>query len=249
MPQIFQVNLERFSGPYYKILELIEERKLSINEFSLAKITDDYLIFIKNLEKDKREQVIDLSEFIVVASTLMLIKARSLFPNLIYSEEEKKEVGNLEQRLLLYKMMTEASRHLVKKFRGDKFYNLAKPKNREEVFIFDRRLSKIFLHSIALATISKFLRPEKLREVAVQQILKIEEVIENLLTRIRLSQNLSFKDFSQAMSQNFKSLAEQKNALIVSFLAILELVKNGILDASQEENRHNEISLQRQNVL
>ena len=116
MSQHFNVNLERFSGPYFKLIEMIEERKLSINEFSLSQITDDYILYIKELENKGEKDIVDISQFISVASTLMLIKAKSLFPNIEFTEEEKKEVDNLEKKLELYKIMMNASKGINKTY-------------------------------------------------------------------------------------------------------------------------------------
>ena len=119
MSQHFNVNLERFSGPYFKLIEMIEERRLSINEFSLSQITDEYISYIKELETKKEKDIVDISQFISVASTLMLIKAKSLFPNIEYTEEEKKEVDNLEKKLELYKIMSLGAKHIHKIVQND----------------------------------------------------------------------------------------------------------------------------------
>ena len=66
----FNVKLERYEGPYTKLLDLIEGRKLSITEISLVTVADDYIAYIKSLDQ---RNIIDISQFIVVASTLMLM--------------------------------------------------------------------------------------------------------------------------------------------------------------------------------
>lgn len=242
MNTIFNVNLERYSGPYFKLLELIEERKLSINEFSLAEITDDYISFIKEVEKLGDKDIVDISKFISIASTLMLIKAKSLFPNLEYSEEEKDSISNLEQKLELYKAMLEASKNINKIYNKKILSSINKFKNDEVVFVFDERVNTEFLHSIAIASLLKIPKKERLRQVAVKQVLKIEDVIERLLERVKNSFNVSFKEFSSSVSFSSKSLEEKKSAFVVSFLAMLELIKNGLLNAEQGEN-HNEINI------
>ena len=70
----FHVTLDRYEGPYNKLLELIEGKKLSITEISLVLIADEYIAYIKTLDN---KNVIDISQFIVVASTLILMKKRS----------------------------------------------------------------------------------------------------------------------------------------------------------------------------
>ncbi len=242
MSQVFSVNLERFSGPYFKLLELIEERKLSINEFSLSQITDEYILYIKELENKGEKDIVDISQFISIASTLMLIKAKSLFPNLQYSEEEKEAVTNLEKKLELYKIMMEASKNIHKNFNKKVLASISKFENNESVFVWDERVNNTLLHSIAIASLLKIPKKEKLKQVAVRQVLKIEDVIEKLLERVKQSFNLSFKEFSSSVSGDVKSFEEKKSAFIVSFLAMLELIKNGLLNAEQAGD-HNEINI------
>lgn len=243
MSQTFNVNLERFSGPYFKLIELIESRKLSINEFSLSQITDEYIEYIKELENKGEKDIVDISQFISVASTLMLIKAKSLFPNIEYTEEEKKEVDNLEKKLELYKIMMNASKGLNKIYEKKPMFPISKFENKEVVFVFDERINLLLMHSIAIASILKIPKKERLKQVAVRQVLKIEDVIENLLERVKTSfKGLSFKEFSSSLSQTGKTLEEKKSAFVVSFLAMLELIKNGVLNAEQGSD-HNEIEI------
>ncbi len=242
MNNTFNVNIERFSGPYFKLLELIENRKLSINEFSLAEITDEYISYIKELENRGEKDIVDISQFISVASTLMLIKAKSLFPNIVYSEEEKESISNLEKKLELYKIIIEGSKNINKIYNKKQMYSISKFENNESVFVFDDRVNTLLLHSIAIASLLKIPKKEKLSQVAVRQVLKIEDVIEKLLDRVKSTINLSFKDFSSSMGDNTKSLEEKKSAFIVSFLAMLELIKNGVLNAEQGDS-HNEINI------
>lgn len=238
----FSVELERFIGPYFKLLDLIEERKLSINEFSLAEVTDKYLEYIKSLEKTEENNIIDISQFITVASTLMLIKAKSLFPNIEYSKEEESSISDLEKKLELYKNLLEASKLINKNYNKNILTSLNGFRNEEVVFVWDNRVDGALLHSIAIASLLKVPKKEKLKQVAVRQVMKIEDVIEKLLERVKVSFNLSFKDFSNSMTGGIKSLEEKKSAFIVSFLAMLELIKNGIVNAEQDENDNIQIS-------
>ena len=102
----FTVKQNKFEGPYHKLLELIEARKLLISEFSLAEIADDYISYIQSIEEKEKG---DMSQFIVVASTLMLIKAKSLLPSIEYTNEEKKDISELESKLRLYKVLSDNS--------------------------------------------------------------------------------------------------------------------------------------------
>ena len=224
----FTVKLERFEGPYTKLLELIESRKLSITEISLVTVADDYIAYIKTLDQ---KNLVDISQFIVVASTLMLMKAKSLLPGLVYTEEEEKQIEDLERKLELYALLSEAQKHAKDVYgKHPLFGRPYKALKDVTVFVPDDRVTKELLQSIASMTIMTFLEPKALVKVAVEKALRIENIIEALLIRVQGAQNLSLKSLADGAT----SIEERKKLLIVNFIAILELLRSGSLVASQE---------------
>ena len=114
----YKVKLSSFEGPFSLLLSLIEDRKLHINDISLSQVTEDYLSYVNTLEsKDPRE----VSSFIFVAATLILIKSKSLLPNLTLTEEEEGDIKNLEERLRLYELYTRLGGGLKKLFGKKEF--------------------------------------------------------------------------------------------------------------------------------
>lgn len=222
----FNVKQGRFEGPYTKILELIENRKLSINEISLSQIADEYIAYVKSLETINP---LDISQFIQVASTLMLIKAKSLLPQMEYTSDEKEEVNTLEKKLELHKELKLAEENIKSIWSKNILIN------REEIFY---KTEKIFvpisvnianLFSVAILTLAKMPNFERLKNVAVRQAIKLEDVIEKMINRI--SENMtSLKDFAKSMGGTEK---EVKRNIIVSFLALLELLRHGKINASE----------------
>ena len=106
----YQVKAGSFEGPLELLLSLIENRKFFVNEISLAEVTNDYIGYIKsitNVSNDKH--IADVSYFILIASTLILIKSKSLLPNLELTEDENEKITDLEQRLKLYQIIKNAS--------------------------------------------------------------------------------------------------------------------------------------------
>lgn len=225
----FTVKLDRFEGPYTKLLSLIEERKLSITEVSLVSVADDYIAYIKSLDQ---KDLVDISQFIVVASTLMLMKAKSLLPGVTYTEEEEKQVHDLEHKLELYAMLQEASSKLRSVHMKQPLFSRERVAYKgAPVFVPDVRVTKEMLQSIATLTLASFITPKALVKVAVETALRIENVIESLLERVRTMQSVTL----QSLAGGAKTVEERKKLLIVNFLALLELVRSGALQASQHD--------------
>src|SRR3990167_1465647 len=114
---MYQLTLEKFSGPLGLLLNLVEEQKLSINEISLAEIAEKYIAHLKSLEEIPKEE---LAVFLVIASTLMLIKSRSLLPGVKLTEEEETDIKELEQRLKTYQFFKKLSQHIRELNKQDK---------------------------------------------------------------------------------------------------------------------------------
>ena len=92
----FKIKTEVFEGPLDLLLSLVEKRKLFISDISLSKVTDEYIQHISDLPAYSMD---DRAQFIVIASTLLLIKAKSLLPNMPLTEDEKGSIEDLESRL------------------------------------------------------------------------------------------------------------------------------------------------------
>src|SRR3989344_3412325 len=112
----YQVQLDKFSGPLEKLLELIEQKQLEITLVNLAQVTGDFLDYLKNLDEESKHPSV-LADFVVVASRLLLIKSKAILPNLELTEEEETDIKDLELRLKIYKEFKEASVSLDKIWR------------------------------------------------------------------------------------------------------------------------------------
>ena len=100
MPEDFKVRVGEFEGPLELVLDLIEKRKMHISDVSLSQVADEFIEYIKSFEEFP---IADSADFILVASTLLLIKSKSLLPNLQLTEEEQGSIEDLENRLASYK--------------------------------------------------------------------------------------------------------------------------------------------------
>lgn len=238
----YKVKAGEFEGPLEVLLGLIEKRKLFINEISLAEITDDYIRYIQNISNKKIEHY---ASFIAVAATLILIKSRSLLPNLTLTVEEEAQVDDLEARLRLYKIIQDVGQEIQKKYGKQIIFQKFPKKNEARVFSPDKQITKELMRELGLAVISAIPEPrkEKLREVEIVKVKSLKEMIDDLTDRVMKSfEKTNFNDLWKG--QNFASKKEEKVTVIVSFLAVLELVRSGIMEAFQDDS--GEINIEKQ---
>ncbi len=219
----FTIRTDRFEGPLELILELIEKRKLLVNELSLAQVTDDFISYVKGGEGFPMD---DAANFINVAATLLLIKSRSLLPDLELSHEEEEDVEDLKRRLALYEVARTAARDLGKIF-GQRVMLPRGEREPEAVFAPSRDLSLENIRQAADALLAAKEKQEKLPEVRVRPLISIEDMMDTLRTRVERALTLSFKEFTGNKTERVE--------VIVSFLALLELVKLGAVEAAQHD--------------
>ncbi len=228
MTNDFSVKVGEYEGPLELILDLIERKKLHVSEVALAKVTDDYVEYLKRFESTANMSAI--ADFILVAATLMLIKSVTLLPTLQLSEEEKASVEELERRLKMYQAIRDAVPRLKEAWGAQPIFFKQEARNVEPVFTVT---PEIILSNLAQA-IKSLLQalpvPEKLAQVVIKKVISLEEVITDLASRAERALNLSFREF-------VKDKKEKVN-VIVSFLGMLELVRRGLLDVRQEAHFH-----------
>jgi segregation and condensation protein A len=222
----YTVKTTGFEGPFGLLLELIEKRKLFINDVSLAAVTEDYLNYMNKLGGLKSAEI---ASFILVASTLILIKSKSLLPNLDLTSEEEGDIKSLEERLRLYELFTKLGGNIKSNFGENIIFAPLERKNDVLVFLPDAQITKESMMTFVREVLGAMPKKVFLPEVEVRKVISIEEMIGNLTQRIQDSIKMSFKDFAGKAKTR-----EEKVFAIVGFLAMLELVRNGILDAIQE---------------
>jgi segregation and condensation protein A len=220
----FTVKTQSFEGPLDLLLDLIEKRKLFISDVSLAKVADDFVAHIKQFDNMPMGES---AHFILVASTLLLIKSKSLLPELNITDEEKQDMYDLETRLKIYQRIKEASKKVNEIFGDEMIFEQSQSRPIQPVFVpnleFTLEKARVTLADL----INRLPKKEKLPQVVVQKVISLEDMIGTLTTRITSHLRMSFKEFT-------KDHKENRVNVIVSFLAMLELVKQGIMHVSQE---------------
>ena len=238
-----EVKTPVYEGPLDLLLELIEKRKLLINDIALAAVTEEYIARVNAMEHMPMGET---AEFVALAATLLLIKSRSLLPLLSITEEESKDIKELEYRLALYQLIKEASRALNKKLEEPMLYEGAGP-TFKPMFIPDPSITLQSLRDAAQTLIAGFPQYLVLPKVQVKTVVSIEEMIDKLRDRVASAMRLSFKEFAHSTGSGQAGVNMERGDIIVSFLALLELVKQGIIRATQE-GEHGDITLESDSV-
>ncbi len=220
---MYEIKIEKFQGPLNLLLQLIEQEELDISQVSLAQVTDQYIKYLAQVEELNPEEVAD---FLVVAAKLLLIKSRLLLPNLNLGGEE--EAHDLEEQLKIYKQYLEAGRALARMWRQGKVA-WVRPKplvfKSEAAFTPPLGLTRDILTS-AFERVLKMIEPIiKLPEVTLQRAISIQEKIASLKELIVNKVRLSW--------HTLVSSAQDRTEVVVSFLALLELIKQRHVVAEQ----------------
>jgi segregation and condensation protein A len=220
----YTVRTTAYEGPLELLLDLIEKRKLHVNELSLSQVTDDFIQHVRGQAEFPMEEA---ANFIGVAATLLLIKSKSLIPELTLSEDEEEDVEDLKRRLVKYEKAREAARALSQIF-GRTVLISRGERAPEPMFAPSRDLSTRALQKAIRDVLTAVEKQDELPEVRVRPLVTIEEMMDKLTDRVQTALAVSFREFSGG--------AKEKVEVIVSFLALLELVKQGVVDAAQHEH-------------
>jgi len=230
----YTVKTQVFEGPLDLLLELVTKRKLFVNDVSLSQVTDD---FIKYIEKHEEFPIGESAEFIVTASTLMLIKSRSLLPMIKLTDEEEESIHDLENRLVVYAKIKELATGLKNVYGKNIIFEKTPNKNPLIIFSPDSKTDTDNLLLALERVIESLPKKETLPKVIVKKVISLEEMIERLAERISQASKINFKEFAGLPAQagvKGSLTYENKVSIIVGFLAMLELVKRGAIRVTQE---------------
>ena len=237
----YTVRTGVFEGPLELLLQLVEKRKLFINDIALSDVADDYVSYSRDMGS---LPIHETANFVVIAATLILIKSRSLLPQIEISPEEEQSIEELQKRLKAYKRIKELSVHVCDKFGRNIIFPRKQRKiaNHSAVFSPDRLTTVTNLHKAMFDVLGRIPKQEKTPQASIRKIISLEETIEKIITRVTDGLTLSFKEFS-----GYGEKSEERVMVIVSFLAILELVKQGSLSV-QQEVEFSDISIDNQHI-
>lgn len=230
-------KLESFEGPLDLLLHLIEKNKVNIYDIPIAEITDQYMEYVKHMEEESLDVV---SEFLVMAATLLEIKARMLLPKEVNEEgEEEDPRAELVARLLEYKTYKLMSVELKDmELDAEKiFYKTPTIPKEVEKYEQPVDLDKL-LDGVTLAKLNQiFLSVMRRQQDKIDPVrskfgtirkepVSLEDRITSVMAYARKHRKFSFRGM----------LTRQKDKMevVVTFLALLELMKIGKIHLTQD---------------
>ncbi|MBI4132590.1 MAG: segregation/condensation protein A [Candidatus Sungbacteria bacterium] len=226
MRMAYTVRQEKFEGPLDLLLELIQQEKLSINEISLAKVTDEFVAYLRKLEREDGADEEALAEFLVVASQLLLIKSRSLLPQFQARPEEEESIVELEERLREYQRLKGLAQELGRMSQGgQKSFSREAYLGRPRVFSPPKGITASMLASAFRRVLETIPRVEKLVEEKIKRVISLEEKIRELQAFLQEKVERAFSEVVFG--------AKERVEVIVSFLALLELAKQKLVSVEQ----------------
>lgn len=233
------VKLQEFEGPLDLLLHLIDKNKVSIFDIPIVEITNQYMEYIRDISE---EDMGTMSEFLVMAATLLDIKSRMLLPKEVNEEgEEEDPRQELVERLLEYKMYKYMSYELRELQQDAEKALYKEPTLPKEVLDFREPVDlEKLLSGVTLSNLNRIFRDIMKRQEAridpvrskfgqmEKEEVDLEETTRHVEEYIAEHKTCSFRDLLEKQ--------KGKMRVIITFLTVLELMKTGKIEVVQEEN-------------
>ncbi|MEQ6206087.1 segregation/condensation protein A [Enterococcus mundtii] len=229
------IKLDVFEGPLDLLLHLIQDMSIDIYDIPIATITEQYMNYIHTM---KTLELAVAGEYLVMAATLMAIKSKTLLPIQEVSNDEEEfweedPRDELVNQLLEYRKFKYAAEKLTEKAEERSLYFTKEPSAIDELLGQEKPLKRGQVKKIDLfQAMQKILERKKFAQKEEKTIAPDDATIEERMTFIQQ------RIVSQKKGCLFESFFEtpSRNEVVTTFLAILELMKNGQIVAQQEKN-------------
>jgi segregation and condensation protein A len=221
-------RIEHFEGPLDLLLQLVEQEELDISTVALAHVAEQFLAHIQASQTIVPEE---LADFLVVAARLMYLKSKLLLPSLI--DQELEEGPDLETQLREYQRFVAASKEINELWNGNSrsFPRAERPMKQATVgFSPPMSLTLEEMGAIMRRVIARIEPIIRLPKASIERAVSIQDKIQDLFHRIRTHAKTSFHTFLKD--------APSRGDAIVSFLALLELVKQRFVLVDQKDLFH-----------
>ena len=231
-----KIKVADFEGPFDLLLHLIKKNKMDIYNIEIYKITNQYLRYLDEMKEMDLEIT---SEFIVIAATLIEIKSKSLLPKVKVEDENEEDIENkLKLRLIEYKQIKAVSnffkeRHInsgeIYSKKPEIIEDEKSPKSNDDIF---KNLTLFDLYNIYNNILETYHNKQNNINLVQRKIYtdkyKVEDKMKELLDRFNNTNIIEFRTIIKE--------SESKLETVVTFLALLELIKLRVIIAYQEGN-------------
>lgn len=231
----YTIKIQKFEGPLDLLLQLIEKEELDITEISLAHITEQYLEYLAAIEQLYPDE---LADFLVVATKLLLIKSHMLLPELAIEDEDEE---SLTRQLQLYKKYMGAAHQLHDHWKSAaQLYVRPWPKQMliEREFLPPKGFKTSDMVEILQNILSRLAPVIALPKTRLEKAVSLQEKIAHIQEIITEQARLTFHQLLHS--------AGSRTEIIITFLALLELVKQKAI-VVQQERAFGDITLKKTN--
>lgn len=221
----YEVRIEHFEGPMDLLLQLVESAKMEITNISLVELTEPFVAHVRaNHGLIPPEE---LADFLIVAAKLVYLKSKALLPDL--TDEGLDEGPDLETQLRMYKAFAEAAVKIgaMAKLGRSSYGRTHRPfKQTEVIFTPPAEVTPSVLRELYSAVVRRLEPLVSLPKAALERAITIEDKIAQLRERVGKMMQSSFHRFLRE--------SHDRHEMVVSFLALLELIKQRIIFVEQD---------------
>ncbi len=225
----YQINTPVYQGPLDLLLQLIENAELDITKLSLAKVTNQYLLHLKEMESSPPDEI---SAFLVIAAKLLLIKSNALLPHSSQTEDQEEDVGDdLARQLLAYKRYKEIAELLAdRKMQGYQSYvRISSDLDLNSQVDFGD-FDILALYEMARQVFQTDLDRKSIDTVVERPKVLLKDKLAKISTMLKRAEQITFRAI---LGDHYS-----KMDVVISFLAVLELVKRRQVVVRQESLFH-----------
>jgi segregation and condensation protein A len=221
---MYTITLEQFSGPMDLLFNLIEKEQLDISRISLAKVTDEFLTYLDQFEEERPPA--EIADFLYLASKLIYIKSTVLLPYI--NPEDEQEILEFERDLKFYQEFKAAMKTFRRALNGKNYlFSREKFFLTENLFIPPKNINLTKIYQAFEILVKDFQKELAIVQKIRKRVISLADKIEEMRNILKQVENLELVSFIK----NKKTKAE----MVYSFLAVLELVKRGVVELKQED--------------
>ena len=226
----YLIKIDNFEGPLDLLCHLVDKDKMEIYDINISEITDQYIEYIKEMEKMNLEIT---SEFIVMASTLLYLKSKKLLPNQEADEEEVSE-EELIRRIIEYKKYKEISKKLKENYLqySKRFYKIAEdiklPKQKLEKENEKNVIPDVYKILIEKNEAKINQNAKNIEKIAITETYTVSSKVKEMYKVLVKSKKFIFNKLFSIKNHN-------KQEVVTAFSGLLELSRRSKVDTNQEK--------------